>query len=215
MPLLYNSDYPDIDANRLNKAKKKINKSSLVQYTKLKQIQSTIQPTKAEIKSYFLQTIQILDKVKATENFINNNLFISFDISQKTLQETQQYLVEQSNFIIYNLTPNYNYFDPQQNQIIKQKLQNLIEMNIEILTLADDLLNEQYDIDDQIQMGTLLYEILNIIANTLIDPLNKLTQNYSPLKINIKPSESGLFEKVEGGYIGGSHQSFYPETRFL
>jgi len=215
MPLLYNSDYPDIDANRLNKAKKRINKSSLVQYTKLKQVQSSIQPTKAEMKSYFLQTIQILDKLKVTENFINNNVFISFDISQKTLQETQQYLIEQSNFIIYNLTPNYNYFDPQQNQIIKQKLYNLVEINIEILSLADDFLKERYDMDDQIQMGTLLYEILNIISNILINPLNKLTQNYSPLKINIKPSESGLFEKVEGGYIGGSHHAFYPETRFL
>ena len=215
MPLLYNSDYPDIDANRLNKAKKRINKSSLVQYTKLKQVQSSIQPTKAEMKSYFLQTIQIIDKLDQISSTLIENIFLSIENSQKIIQETEQYLVEQSNFIIYNLTPKYNYFDPQQNQIIKQKLERLIYSDDALGNLANDMIQGVNNIEGEEDLGISIFTYNQNVANYLISPLSELVRNYSPLKINIKPSESGLFEKVEGGYIGGSHHAFYPETRFL
>ena len=55
MPLLLHEDYPDIDMNKLNRVKKRINRSALVQFTKIGNIQSTIQPTKEEINNYFIR----------------------------------------------------------------------------------------------------------------------------------------------------------------
>jgi len=205
MPLLYNSDYPDIDANRLNKAKKRINKSSLVQYTKLKQIQSTIQPTKAEMKSYFLQITTFLNQLYQQMRIILNsgnlpgNPDLQFEVANKLTQEFTPKLVQFSTEFNLKINPYYNYFSPQQNELIKQDVINLQEIFEEIL-----FGNYGEQIDNFIETSR---EQLGILSDAV--------NNYSPLKINIKRSESGLFEKVEGGYIGGSHHAFYPETRFL
>jgi hypothetical protein len=204
MPLLYNSDYPDIDTNRLNKAKKRINKSSLVQYTKLKQVQSSIQPTKAEMKSYFLQITTFLNQLYQQFRIILNsgnlpNPNLQFELANKITQEFTPLLVQFSTEFNLKINPYYNYFSPQQNELIKQDI-------INIITILEEILFGNYG--EQINN---FVEITRQQLNLLIESVTK----YSPLKINIKPSESGLFEKVEGGYIGGSHHAFYPETRFL
>jgi len=204
MPLLANSQYPDIDANRLNRAKKRINTSSLVQYTKLGNIQSTIQPTKSEIKNYFLKITtffnQVIQQLRIVLNSGNYPNQIFFEVANKLTQEYTPQLIEFATNFNLTIYPYYNYFSPQQNELIKQDIIKLNEI-FDLVLFSDR--GEQ--IDNFIEVAR---EQLTLISNAV--------NNYAPLKTNIKPSESGLFEKVEmeGGYIGGS-RNFYPETRFL
>jgi len=201
MPLLYNSNYPDIDANKLNKAKKRINKSSLVQYTKLKQIQSSIQPTKAEMNNYFLQITTFLNqlyqqlRIILNSGNLPNNPDLQFEVVNKLTQEFTPKLIQFSTEFNLKIHPYYNYFSPYQNELIKQNIINIQEIFEEIL------------------FGNYGEQIDNFIETSReqLGMLSEAVNNYSPLKINIKPSGSRLFEKVEGG----SRQSFYPETRFL
>jgi hypothetical protein len=206
MPLLYNSNYESIDTNRLNKVKKRINKSALVQFTKIGNIQSTIQPTKEQMKNYFLQITTFLNKIYQqliivlnSGNYPNR---VFFQLAIKLTQEYTQQLIEFATNFNLTIYPYYNYFSAQQNELIKQDIIKLNE--IFDLVLFE---NRGEQLDNFIETSR---EQLKILSEAI--------SKYSPLKINVKPSDSSLFEKVEkmeGGYVGGSRMNFYPEIRFL
>lgn len=205
MPLLLHEDYPDIDMNKLNRVKKRINRSALVQFTKIGNIQSTIQPTKEEINNYFIRITtffnQLYQQLRIVINAGNYPRQIFFEVANKLTQDFTPQIIQLATEFNLKINPYYNYVSPQQNETIKQdiiKLQNIFE---EIL-----FMNAGDQIDNFIEVG-----------REQLTPISDAVNNYAPLKINIKPSKSRLFENLEGGYIGGGRfgSSLYPETRFL
>jgi len=201
MPLLWSS-YPDLDNNLTNAAKKKIFKSSVDQYTKVSDIQSNIQPTQSQMNEYFLKITTFIKQLNQQLNaLINSNR--QLDISEKISLEFGSRITEFANEFNIKIYPVYNYFSPQQNELIKNDI-----LRLETLT-------------EEILFSNLGQAIDNFIEN-INEQLSNLAlavDSYSPLKINLRKGRQLLTdEELQGGYISGGSRNKgqkYPEIRFL
>ena len=197
MPLLLHSNYSDLDQNLLNKVKKKINKSAEIQYKDFGNIRSTIRPTQSQVDSNFLSIVTFLGQIYSQMNMIyrsgrRDNAIVQTDIATKFSIDFTPKISKFITEYTYNIKPNYNYFSPRQNELIKESI-------IKIRTIVDELETE----------GT-TFEVIGII-NEFLDQLLTLqedVENYSPLKISNIPTQT-----LTGGYIGAGR--IYPKTRFL
>jgi hypothetical protein len=110
--VLLHSNYPDIESNQLNKAKNRVFKSAVTQYTKVTDI-SQITPTQNQMNEYFFKitTIlnQIIEQMRGIFNGVDPNK-ISLDFGPT--------ITEFSNEFNLKIQPLYNYISTQQNQQI-------------------------------------------------------------------------------------------------
>lgn len=222
--VLLHSNYPDIESNQLNKAKNRIFKSAVTQYTKVGDIQSNIQPTTAQMKKYFSQITlflkQILNSYKIiytpiiTYNGIIPRIIheddfegINYDyttISEKISVDYAPKVIDFQHLFELEIYPVYNYFNPQQNQIIKDLLEQVVQGGVIII-------------------NTITYEPLQNYIQTVNEAIQQLiqaTDSYSPLQITLRKGIQLMTNEIEGGYISGGIRSSrnkgmkYPEIRF-
>jgi hypothetical protein len=201
MPLLWSS-YPDLDANLLNAAKKKIFSSAITQYTNLTDIKSNVQPTQSQMNEYFFKitTIfkQLIQQLRAVINGADPD---------KVALEFGTIITEFANEFDIKIFPLYNYFSPQQNEEI---LNNALKFEL----IAEEI---KYP---RVQGG--YGQVIDNFLETTSEQLSNLTlaiQSYSPLKITLRKGRQLLpIEQLEGGYISGGSRNKgqkYPEIRFL
>jgi hypothetical protein len=226
--VLLHSNYPDIESNQLNKAKNRVFKSAVTQYTKVGDIQSNIQPTTAQMKKYFSQITlflkQILNSYKIIytpittynvnfpriiheDDFEDSTQGINFDyttISEKISVDYAPKIIDFQHLFELEIYPVYNYFNPQQNQIIKDLLEQVVQGGIIIInTITDEPLQNYIQ-----------------TVNEAIQQLIQATDSYSPLKITLRKGRQLMTNDIEGGYISGGIRSSrnkgmkYPEIRF-
>lgn len=197
MPLLY-ANYPDLDNNLLNAAKKKIFSSAITQYTNLTDIKSNVQPTQSQMNEFFL-------KITTTFKQLNQQLraVINGADPNKVAQDFGPIMTEFFNEFNIKIYPVYNYFSPQQNELIRRDI-------IDLLNLLDEV--EFAD----------LGQVIDNFSETAVEELTNLVQSiasYSPLKITLRKGRQLLpIEELEGGYISGGSRNKgqkYPEIRFL
>jgi len=199
MPLLWSANYPDLDNNLLNAAKKKIFKSSVEQYTNIADIQSNIQPTQSQMNEFFLRITttfkQLNQQLRAILNGADPN---------KVAQDFGPIMTEFINEFNIKIFPVYNYFSPQQNELIRRDI-------IYLLNLLDEV--------EFANLG----QVIDNFSETLVEEITNLGEairSYSPLKINLRKGRKLLpdEEEVQGGYISGGSRNKgqkYPEIRFL
>jgi hypothetical protein len=199
MPLLY-ANYPDLDSNLLNAAKKKIFKSSVDQYTNIGDIQSNVQPTQSKMNEYFLKITTILKQLNQQLRAVINGAD-----PDKVALEFGPIMTEFSNEFNNKIYPVYNYFSPQQNELIRSDM-------IYRINLFDEIINGNYG------------QVIDNFIETNFDELSNLRiaiESYSPLKINLRKGRKLLTdeeEEIQGGYISGGSRNKgqkYPEIRFL
>jgi len=203
MPLLLHSNYSDLDQNLLNKVKKKINKSAETQYLRLSNIRSTIQPTKSQVDNNFFRITNFLNQlfqqmgiVESSLGYYEDGEDLEFELSNKLTQEFTPKLTEFSTEYRLRIHPNYNYFSPQQNELIKQDIIKLGKIFVDIQNADVSVL-----IDSFIE-----------VAEQQLDLLYEDAYNYLPLKINLRKVVDQETD-LTGGYIGAGR--IYPKTRFL
>jgi hypothetical protein len=198
MPLLY-ANYPDLDNNLLNAAKKKIFKSSVDQYTNIADIQSNIQPTQSQMNENFLKITTVFKQLNQQLRAVINGAD-----PDKVALEFGPTMTEFFNEFDNKIFPVYNYFSPQQNELIRRDI-------IYLLNLLDEVENSD------------LGQVIDNFSETTVEELTNLVQSiasYSPLKINLRKGRKLLpdEEEVQGGYISGGSRNKgqkYPEIRFL
>lgn len=213
MPLLW-SGSPNLEANQLNMVKKKIFKSSVDQYTNLTNIQSNIQPSQSQMNENFSKiTLFLKQMLNAFKVIINAPTIINqyghaipnyTEIGNKLSIDYGPLVQDFIHTFELNIYPLYNYFNPQQNQIIK------------------DLLIKVSDLGTQMQNYGIGDNPTEYFIETLSQGLSLLGQaidSYSPLKITLRKGRQLLpIEELEGGYISGGSRNKgqkYPEIRFL
>ena len=197
MPLLY-ANYPDLDANLLNAAKKKIFKSSVDQYTNIGDIQSNIQPTQSQMNEYFLKITTVIKQLNQQLRAVINGAD-----PDKVALEFGPIITEFGNEFDNKIFPVYNYFNPQQNELIKNSL-----LDFELLV-------------EEIKYGN-YGQVIDNFVETVPEQLSNMTiaiLSYSPLKINLRKGRKLLTdeEEVQGGYISGGSRNKgqkLPEIRF-
>jgi len=196
MPLLYSS-YADLEGNLLNAVKKKIFKSSIDQYTNIGDIKSNIQPTQSKMNEYFLKITTVIKQVNQQLRSVINGAD-----PDKTALEFGPIITEFTNEFNIKIFPVYNYFSPQQNELIRNDLIEL-EKILEIIEYG----NFGQVIDNFVE--TSLEQLSNLVS---------AIQSYSPLKINLRKGRQLLTdEELQGGYISGGSRNKgqkYPEIRF-
>lgn len=210
MPLLY-ANYPDLDNNLLNAAKKKIFSSAITQYTNLTDIKSNVQPTQSQMNEYFFKitTIfkQLIQQLRAVINGADPD---------KVALEFGPIMTEFLNDFDNKIFPVYNYFSPQQNEeILNNALKfELIAEEIKYPNLAN--MNAR----QRAQGG--YGQVIDNFLETVSEQTSNITlaiQSYSPLKITLRKGRQLLpIEELEGGYISGGSRNKgqkYPEIRFL
>jgi len=212
MPLLLHSNSASLDENELNRVKRRLNKSSITQYSKIENIRSTIQPTKSQISDYFSRILLMLKIMKNTLNLITSAIYTDVDVStegwanynknldsiaQKMSLEYIPRIEEFTQFFELSIYPVYNYFNPQQNQQIKTLLEQIYVLGVKLQ-------------DDPVDNSDLQYYI-QFVSDSL-DLLGQAIDSYSPLRINLKRGLKD--EEVSGGYIGGFRDMLLPEIRF-
>lgn len=215
MPLLY-SNYPDLESNQLNKAKKRVFSSATTQYTKISDIQSNINPTKAQMNEYFSritlflkQILNVFTIIIHPPEVIDYQGYRIPDYSKLGEKLSIDYApMVQEFFHLFELTilPVYNYFNPQQNEMIKELL----------VKVSDEATQLQfYGIPDE--------PTQNFIAtlDTGLAQLGEAIDSYSPLNLTLRVGQKLITDdmgQVQGGYIAGGSRNKgmkYPEIRFL
>jgi hypothetical protein len=198
MPLLY-ANYPDLDSNLLNAAKKKIFKSAVDQYTNIGDIQSNVQPTQSKMNEYFLRITTVLKQLNQQLRAVINGAD-----PDKVALEFGTIMTEFANEFNNKIYPVYNYFSPQQNELIRSDM-------IYRIKLFDEIVNGIFG------------QVIDNFIETNLDELSNLemaVDSYSPLKINLRKGRKLLTdeEEIQGGYISGGSRNKgekYPEIRFL
>jgi phage-related protein len=197
MPLLY-ANYPDLDNNLLNAAKKKIFSSAITQYTNLTDIKSNVQPTQSQMNEFFLKITTVIKQMNQQLRAVINGAD-----PNKVAQDFGPIITEFANEFDNKIYPVYNYFSPQQNELIRNDL-----LKFELLV-------------EEILYGNFGQVIDNFIETTpeQLSNLGLAVQSYSPLKITLRKGRQLLpIEELEGGYISGGSRNKgqkYPEIRFL
>jgi len=215
MPLLYSS-YADLESNQLNRAKNRIFKSAVTQYKKVGDIQSTVQPTKTQMREYFSRITLFLKQMLNIFNIIIHPPEITDDqgyripdyskLGQKLSIDYAPMVQEFIHLFQLSIFPVYNYFNAQQNEMIKELLLKVNEEGTQL---------QFYGIPD---------EPTNNFIETLDEGLALLGEavdSYSPLNINLKTGRKlmtdDIGEEIQGGYIAGGFRNKgmkYPEIRF-
>lgn len=197
MPLLY-ANYPDLDNNLLNAAKKKIFSSAITQYTNLTDIKSNVQPTQSQMNEYFFKITTVIKQMNQQLRAVINGAD-----PDKVALEFGPIIIEFANEFDNKIYQVYNYFSPQQNELIRNDL-----LKFELLV-------------EEILYGNFGQVIDNFIETTpeQLSNLGLAIQSYSPLKITLRKGRQLLpIEQLEGGYISGGSRNKgqkYPEIRFL
>jgi len=214
MPLLWSS-YPDLDANLLNAAKKKIFKSSVDQYTRVGDIQSNIQPTQSQMNEYFSKiTLFLKQMFNAFKVIINAPTVIDQfgyaipdykEIGNKLSIDYAPLVQEFLHSFELSIYPLYNYFSSQQNQIIKDLLIKVSDLGVEMQNNG---------------IGDNPTENFIETLNEGLSLLGQAIDSYSPLNIKLKKGRKLLTdeEELQGGYISGGSRNKgqkLPEIRFL
>lgn len=211
MPLLWSGN-PDLDMNLLNAAKKKIFKSSIDQYTNIGDIQSNIQPSQSQMNEYFLRITTVIKQLNQQLRAVINGA----DPDRVAL-EFGPIITEFANEFDNKIFPVYNYFNPQQNELIKNVLLDF-ELLVELIKYPN-LANMNARQRAQGGYG----QVIDNFVETVPEQLSNMTiaiQSYSPLKINLRKGRKLLpdEEEIQGGYISGGSRNKgqkYPEIRFL
>lgn len=215
MPLLH-SGYADLEASELNRIKNKIFKQATTQYTKIGDIQSNIQPTTALMREHFSRITLFLKQILNVFNIIIHPPEITDDqgyrvpdyskLGEKLSIDYAPMVQEFFHLFELSILPFYNYFNPQQNEMIKQLL----------LKVSDEATQLQfYGIPDE--------PTQNFIAtlDTGLAQLGEAVDSYSPLNLTLRVGRKLLTDdmgQVQGGYIDGGLRNKgmkYPEIRFL
>jgi hypothetical protein len=197
MPLLW-SGSSDLDTNLTNAAKKKIFSSAITQYTNLTDIKSNVQPTQSQMNEFFLKITTVIKQMNQQLRTVINGAD-----PDKVALEFGPIITEFANEFDNKIYPVYNYFSPQQNELIRNDL-----LKFELLV-------------EEILYGNFGQVIDNFIETTPEQLLNLAlaVQSYSPLKITLRKGRQLLpIEQLEGGYISGGSRNKgqkYPEIRFL
>lgn len=215
MPLLY-PHYEGLESNELNRVKNKIFKQATTQYTKIGDIQSNIQPTTALMREYFSRITLFLKQILNVFNIIIHPPEIIDDqgyrvpdyskLGEKISIDYAPMVQEFLHFFELNILQFYNYFNPQQNEMIKELL----------VKVSDEATQLQfYGIPDEPTQNFL--ETLD----TGLAQLGGAVDSYSPLNLTLRVGRKLLTDdmgQVQGGYIAGGSRNKgmkYPEIRFL
>ena len=215
MPLLY-SGYKDLEASELNRVKNKIFKQETTQYTKIGDIQSNIQPTTALMREYFSRITLFLKQILNVFTIIIHPPEITDDqgyrvpdyskLGEKLSIDYAPMVQEFFHLFELSILPFYNYFNPQQNEMIKELL----------VKVSDEATQLQfYGIPDE--------PTQNFIAtlDTGLAQLGEAVDSYSPLNLTLRVGRKLITDdigQVQGGYIAGGSRNKgmkYPEIRFL
>lgn len=201
MPLLgVNYDFSRTDTQSLNDAKRRINKIGMNQYQSSQNIQSTVRPTKSKMKENFISVDKFLRKMYDVIMLIPHSVApggMPFyeETAQKISTDYTPLVSEFSQQVQYNIVPVYNYFDPQQNELIKQRVVKLSELCNSILQNMDP--------------SELIVQFIESISQA-VEPLITSITNYSPLSMTLIPSQGSMQSEIQaqqtdlsGGYISG------------
>ena len=198
MPLLWSGN-SDLESNLLNAAKKKIFKSAVDQYTNIGDIQSNVQPTQSKMNEFFLRITTVIKQLNQQLRSVINGAD-----PDKVALDFGSIITEFANEFDNKIFPVYNYFNPQQNELIKNEL-----LKYELL-------------DEEIRYGN-YGQVIDNFVETVPEQLSNITiaiLSYSPLKINLRKGRKLLTdeeEEIQGGYISGGSRNKgqkYPEIRF-
>lgn len=205
MPLLLgNYDFSKTETQSLNEAKRRINKIGVNQYRSVQNIKSTIRPTKTEMKSIYTKIITFLNTIYEVLRLIPNatpQALIS--IGDKIAGDYTTLVSEFSTKYNLSYTLVFNYLSPQEVENIKLKSDAIGET-------AGNILFGDY--------GQAIDNFVETLGNSIMQ-LQLDIQNYSPLSLNLNPSQTASQEQSQsqidnltGGYIstGG-----YIHKRFL
>lgn len=197
MPLLWSGN-TDLDTNLTNAAKKKIFSSAITQYTNLTDIKSNVQPTQSQMNEFFLKITTVIKQMNQQLRAVINGAD-----PNKVAQDFGPIITEFANEFDNKIYQVYNYFSPQQNELIRNDL-------LKFELLVEEILYGNYG------------QVIDNFIETTPEQLSNLglaVLSYSPLKINIRKGRQLLpIEELEGGYISGGSRNKgqkYPEIRFL
>lgn len=199
MPLLLHGSFADLESNELNKAKKRVFSSAVTQYTNIGDIQNNIQPTQSKMREFFLKITTVLKQMNEQLRAVINGAD-----PDKVALEFGTIITEFANEFDNIIYPVYNYFDPQQNEQIRNIL-----LKFELIV-------------EEIRYGN-YGQVIDNFVETVPEQLTNLglaVQSYSPLKINLRKGRQLISDDMEvsGGYIAGGSRNKgmkYPEIRFL
>jgi len=229
MPLLYSSNSAELATNELNRVKKRMNKT---QTTELNNFQSTNIPTPSQVSQVYQNLLIILQKLNT-----RNKQILDFNLPIKELLklfiEGGVDVINDTNYIINNVLPIYNFFTPQQELFIKKQFSEL-RSETTILqangnSVIDDIQNgDEQDLEDYLNDQNITlqeYEgygksILTLSENIqqLVDAFLPYVQQYNYMRTNARPATSSPINKtLQGGHIYRSSNDprIYPELRFL
>jgi hypothetical protein len=199
MPLLY-SNYKDLESNQLNKAKKRIFSSAVTQYTNVGDIQSTFQPTVSQMNEYFLKITTVIKQMNEQLRAVINGAD-----PDKVALEFGTIITEFANEFDNKIYPVYNYFSPQQNELIRNVL-------IKFQLIVEEILYGNF--------GQVIDNFIETVPEQLTN-LGLAVESYSPLKITLRKGRQLITDdigEVQGGYIAGGSRNKgmkYPEIRFM
>lgn len=200
MPLLLHGNYNDLESNQLNKAKKRIFSSAVTQYTNVGDIQSNFQPTVSQMREYFLKITTVIKQMNEQLRAVINGAD-----PDKVALDFGPVITEFANDFDNKIYPVYNYFSPQQNELIRNVL-----LKFELIV-------------EEMRYGN-FGQVIDNFVETVPEQLTNLglaVLSYSPLKITLRKGRNLIINddgEVQGGYIAGGSRNKgmkYPEIRFM